>query len=80
MCICESDHVRSSDTHLLACSPDSLSVLGRRCPQRFPLCCPQDLRTQKAPKPIRYGTETSINILTDLKVQSLTFAAATAAP
>ncbi len=54
---------RSSDTHLPACSPDSLAVLGPRCQRRFPLCCPQDLKTQKAPKPIRYRIKTSINIL-----------------
>lgn len=72
---------RSSDTHLPACSPDSLAVLGPLCPRRFPLCCPQDLKTQKAPKPIRYCIKTSINILNlkNKKVQR-TFAAATAAP
>lgn len=59
---------RSSDTHLPACSPDSLAVLGPRCPRRFPLCCPQDLKTQKAPKPIRYCIKTSINIL-NLKIK-----------
>lgn len=55
---------RSPDTHLPACSPDSLAVLGPRCPRRFPLCCPQDLKTQK---PIIYCIKTSINILNKKK-------------